>query len=279
MSEPERQADRDWVSAVVLAVAATVGIALTVMLVANALDPGEPDEPTQAPDDAVADAEPEPVSPAPVTPLPGPTPTAGAAPAESPGTPVPNAGDTRGATPEVPGDQPAADDRGRAGGPEPGAPTDLHRRLVDLDGDGQPERITAAIIAGTVEVEVATRSAEGYDAISTGRGGPADDLRRLHVEDFTGDGVPEVATRQWVAVSGESLAMWRQDRGELVPMIASGGCWDGSNVYGVTGVLVEVGRIVATCEREHVVHALWPADVYEWRNNVWAYTRTLDNRS
>src|SRR5690606_30492404 len=131
------------------------------------------------------------------------------------------------------------------------------------DGDRVPERVSAALVRNTVEVTVERYvGGEQWEEVTTAMGAVADDLVGLWVRDVTGDDRPEVYTKQWVGVYGESVTLWSYADGRLQSMTASGGCWDGGNTFGVVGALVRRGQVVAICEEDELPTALWPTDVY-----------------
>ncbi len=152
--------------------------------------------------------------------------------------------------------------------------------LVDLDGDGVKERVWSAIVADQVMIRV-ERAVDGrWEAGRSRTGAAADRLVDLVADDLTGDGSPEVYTRQWVATAGESLTLWSYSNGELERMEASGGCWSGTNTFGLIGADVDRaadGRalIVAICNDKPVPTQQWSSALYRWENGRWTFDRLL----
>jgi hypothetical protein len=112
------------------------------------------------------------------------------------------------------------------------------------------------------------------DAATT-TGAVADDLVSLEVEDLTGDGRPEIHTRQWVGVNGESVSLWSYADERLRPMTASGGCWDGETTFGVVGARVDPGQVIAICEEDPLPTYLWSTAVYRWVDGMWTFQRRV----
>ncbi|HSK96662.1 MAG TPA: hypothetical protein VK891_08610 [Euzebyales bacterium] len=156
-------------------------------------------------------------------------------------------------------------------------PANVHTVLANFERDDQPERVRAAIVRNAVEVEVQRpRSGGGWVTVDRASGAVADHLVGLWVQDLTGDGRPEVHTRQWVGAYGESVSLWSfDDDDELRPMTASGGCWDGTHTFGVVGALVHPGEVMAICEEPPLVTSLWSTAVYEWEDGRWTFQRRI----
>lgn len=153
-------------------------------------------------------------------------------------------------------------------------PIDVHTIVADLDGDGFAERVWAGLITNWVHLRIDRYEGDDvWSQVTAARGAVSDDLVGLWVRDLTGDGRPEIYTRQWVGTSGESATLWSFRDDALHPMTASGGCWDGNNTYGLVGVLVDPGRIAAICEEEPLPPYLWSTAVYEWRDGRWTFQR------
>lgn len=229
---------------------------------------------------------PTPSAPAtpPASPTPSPTPTAAPssepAPTSSPS--VPSAGGGVVVPPE-PDDDPFRPD-------DPDRVPDVHVRRwprgtitehADVDGDGTHERVWSAIVADVVLTRVDEPADDGWDEGEAGHGAVAGRLVALHVADLTGDGRPEIWTRQWVASEGESITLWAYVDGRLQRMDASGGCWHGSNTFGLMGALVQPdtpGRptqIAAICEDEGQPWWQWPSALYRWEAGRWTLDRTV----
>lgn len=157
-------------------------------------------------------------------------------------------------------------------------PRDVQVVHADLDGDGVNERVWAAIVRDQVQTAV-ERVVDGrWTPRSVHPGAAADRLVGLRVEDLTGDGRPEVHTRQWVATEGESLTVWSYRDGDLARMRMTGGCYDNANTVGITGALVdEVGEdgatIAATCRDDGLPPQQWSSAMYVWRDGRWDFDR------
>lgn len=150
------------------------------------------------------------------------------------------------------------------------SPRDVHVRHVDLDGDGVDERVSAMLIGNQVRVEVERRANGGWSVVDRAYGPVADRLAQLGVSDFTGDGRPDVHTRQRVATHGESATFWTwSDR--LVPATASGGCWEGGNTIGLVGVQLRPREVVALCRDDDLPPSLWSSATYEWAGDRWRW--------
>ena len=213
--------------------------------------------------------------------LPSPPPVPGAAPSPN-ATPAP---DDRGEVtipPEPDDDGYRPDDPTRI----PGVAVSAARRYrlvrrVDVDEDGISERVSAAIVADVVHIRV-DEQVDGRWRNGPVRNGPvADRLVDLRTGDLTGDGRPEIWTWQWVATEGQSITMWAYTRDRLRRMEASGGCWNGSNTFGLVGALVQRAtsnrpiQIAAICEDESLPWWQWPSALYRWRDGRWTADRLV----
>jgi hypothetical protein len=194
--------------------------------------------------------------------------------------PAPDAADGTGTTaPE------GADGRGLSSPDDPGripaitvssTPRDVRTVHVDLNGDGVDERVWAAIVRDQVQTRV-ERVVDGtWTPRDTHLGAAADRLVVLQARDLTGDGRPEIYTRQWVATEGGSLTVWAYRDGDLARMRMAGGCYNDSNTVGITGALVEdVNRdgatIAAICWDEGLPPQQWPSAMYVWRDGRWDF--------
>lgn len=162
------------------------------------------------------------------------------------------------------------------------APLDVHTVEANLDDDQQAERVWAAIVCNQVQVRVERVDADGrWAVVDEAMGGIADDLVGLWVEDLTGDGRPEIHTRQWVGAAGESVTLWSWGNGRLGAMQASGGCWDGANTFGVIGALVVPGEVWAICEApsdDPPQPSMWSTAIYRWRDGTWTFIEEVDVR-
>ena len=157
-------------------------------------------------------------------------------------------------------------------------PLDVHTVVSDLDGDGIAEQVWAALVRNSVHVRV-QRDVNGSWAEPTGDasavGAVADDLVELAVEDVTGDGRPDIHTKQWVGVNGESVSLWSFADGRLRAMTASGGCWDGEDTFGVVGARVDPGQVLAICEENPLPPYLWSTAVYRWADGMWTFQQRV----
>lgn len=188
------------------------------------------------------------------------TPTAQAQPEAAPGPREPTAGD-------------AAD---FAVGYAPEGATEVETVAADLDGDGRAEVVGAYVADGRVRVDIAAWDATAYRIVFTGEGGEADELVALHLRDVNDSPqTREVMTRQQTARGHQSVSLWGWDGVVYAPLIAVDGCWDGSHTYGVTGAVVQGGRITATCDGSPEPPETWPADVYQWDPDAQAFTYLL----
>lgn len=157
-------------------------------------------------------------------------------------------------------------------------PRDVHVVQVDLDRDGVNERVWAAIVRDQVLTRV-ERVVDGrWVPRDTHSGAVADRLVALRVRDLTGDGRPEVYTRQWVATEGESLTLWSYRTGDLSRMRMVGGCYGNANTVGITGAIVEeVGAdgatIAAICRDDGLPPQQWSSAMYVWRDGRWEFDR------
>ena len=155
-------------------------------------------------------------------------------------------------------------------------PLDVHTVRADLDGDTVPERVWAALVRNVVHVRVQREDADGgWADVASAIGAVADDLISLEVEDLTGDSRPEIHTRQWVGVNGESVSLWSFANDRLLPMTADGGCWDGENTFGLVGARVDFGLVRAICEDDPLPPYLWSTAVYRWVDGMWTYQQRV----
>ena len=159
---------------------------------------------------------------------------------------------------------------------EPPAGTKGDSVTSDVDDDGIPDVVIASLVSRTVRVDFATWSGNGYAVVFTGHGGPADTLEGVSVADFTRDGTSEVVTVQAVGSLGESLSIWGPSAAGLSPQRAAGGCADGSHTFGVAGVQITHGRILASCDGSPLPPEQWPVDEYGWDGTAWTYRSTTD---
>lgn len=145
---------------------------------------------------------------------------------------------------------------------------------ADVDGDGQKEVVFASIHTDASRVDIARWDGREYQIVYTGQGGGAERIDDFRVADYTGDDAREVVISQSIGAQGSSLSVWGWNGQAFAPQRASGGCWDGSHTFGVTGASIERGQITATCDGSPLPTAAWPSDVYEWDGDGWVYDHT-----
>jgi hypothetical protein len=151
---------------------------------------------------------------------------------------------------------------------------------ADFDGDGRDEQVRSAIVRDQVITSL-ERLVDGRWRPGRGHGGAAADrLVDLRARDLTGDGLPEVYTKQWVATEGESVTLWSVEDGSLQRMPVLGGCWGDNNTVGLIGASVEVpdegpALIVALCEDRTRPTQKWPSALYRWQQGAWTFDRLL----
>lgn len=162
-------------------------------------------------------------------------------------------------------------------------PRDERVLHADLNRDGRNERVRAAIVADQVEIAV-DRVVDGvWREGPTHTGAAADRLVDLRAADLTGDGSLEVYTWQWVANEGQSVTLWSYGDRDLQRMLASGGCWDGQNTFGLVGALVEQEdmfadrplEIAAVCEERPLPVQQWSTALYRWQDGRWTFDRRV----
>jgi hypothetical protein len=157
-------------------------------------------------------------------------------------------------------------------------PRDERVLHADLDGDGEKERVWAAVVADQVLTRVERVIDGAWTPVSEHTGAVADRLVALRAHDLTGDGRPEIRTRQWVGTEGESITLWSYGDDSLQRMPVTGGCADGSNTVGLVGALVRVPGsdrpgLVAVCRDPDLPPQQWPSGLYEWRDGTWSFVR------
>ncbi|CAN5760409.1 hypothetical protein BH23ACT10_BH23ACT10_32750 [soil metagenome] len=160
------------------------------------------------------------------------------------------------------------------------SPRDEMTVAADFDGGGENERVWSAIVRDQVttrlERVVDGRWEPGRDHGSA----PADRLVDLRAQDLTGDGLPEVYTKQWVATEGESVTLWSVEDGDLVRMPVHGGCWADNNTVGIIGARVQVpadgsASVVAICKEKPRPTQQWSSALYRWQRGQWTFDRNL----
>jgi hypothetical protein len=155
---------------------------------------------------------------------------------------------------------------------------------VDVQGDGVDEVVFASIAAGATRLDVAAWNGRQYEVVYRDQGGAAERVEDLSVADFTSDGVLEIVTQQASGDEGASLSVWGWNGSAYVRHTGVGGCWDGSNTYGIVGATIREGEIVATCDGSPLPVSAWPSDVYVWEpqppagtpQGDWTYDRTVE---
>jgi hypothetical protein len=144
----------------------------------------------------------------------------------------------------------------------------------DLDADGSNELVLARITDGVAMLDVARWSGEGYEVVYNDEAANADRLDSLVARDLNGELGAEIVLVHSLGEFGNSLTVWGARGDNYRPQPARGGCWDGSNTYGITGAVIEDGSITATCDGSLLPRAAWPSDVYVWVDGRWTYQRT-----
>lgn len=145
---------------------------------------------------------------------------------------------------------------------------------ADVDRDGVDEVVLARVTDELVHIDVAAWDSAEYAVVFTDEGAPAERLDDFYVRELNGTATMEIVTSQSAGDFGRSVSLWGMEDDEYTRQEASGGCWDGSHTYGITGATVEPGRITATCDGSPDPREVWPADVYEWTRLGWTYVRT-----
>lgn len=209
------------------------------------------------------------------TDAPVPTQAVPTAPATAPGEPAPESADAAAEpAPEPTQREPTdADAAAFVASYEPPGGRDVEAVAVDLDEDGRPEVVVASVAGDVIRLDVAVWGTGAYEVAHTDQGGPADELTAFEVRDITGDGAREILTAQ-VAPERESLALWGWREGALVRHVASGGCWDGSHLYGHTGAEVVAREVHASCTPvpDQVPPGTW--HVYVWDGQAWIHDQS-----
>lgn len=197
-----------------------------------------------------------------------------------PATPAPPDDETASPSPE-PSEDPEA-------GPAPAAiaafverETDVGGKraqhvVTDLDGDEIVEVVVARVDGDEVTVSVWWWTpADGFGSPAVGEAGRGRAVTEVRAIDLTRDDVRELLVR----IGGgarDSLAAWSVAERELTPLTATGGCFDGTHVYGATGVTLQARAegppaIVATCDDSPLPVADWSSAVYELRDGAYRF--------
>lgn len=209
-------------------------------------------------DDAATETTPTP------TPTPSPTPEASPEPSPSP-------------TPRAATDT----DRGLfTRSYRPAGSSDLESAAADLDGDGEKELVFAYVVADQQrsKVDVAWWDGFQYSVGASDLGGPASRVDRLRISDVNADGLIEIVTFQSTS-DRASLSIWQipPERRELVPLVARGGCDDGSHTYGAVGARFTdrdgdgSEEIEATCNEAPLPVSAWRTDRYRWQDGAYRH--------
>lgn len=161
------------------------------------------------------------------------------------------------------------------------SPRGVQTVTADFDGDDNDERAWSAVVGDQISTRL-DRLVDGqWKAGRAKSGAPADRLIELRAQDLTGDGLPEVYTKQWVATEGESVTLWSVEDGQLQRMPVSGGCWaDNDNTVGLIGAEVTVpaegpAEVVAICKDKPRPPQQWPSALYRWRQDSWVFEGRL----
>lgn len=154
---------------------------------------------------------------------------------------------------------------------------DATTRIADLDGDEVDEILAARVSDDSVQIDVAAWDGTQYSVTFSDTGGAAQRLDDIVVRDVNGVEGLELITFQSAGEQGSSISVWgRGADGRYRRQDAVGGCWDGSNTFGIVGATVADGRLEATCDGSPLPPEAWPSDVYQWRSNAWAYVETVE---
>jgi len=153
---------------------------------------------------------------------------------------------------------------------------DVTTRLIDLDNDGTDDIVAAYVGQDTTNIDLAQWDGAQYVITFSDTGGAADDLSDVVVNDVNSEAGLEIVTFQSTGEQGESLSVWGPDgSGTYTRQNAEGGCWDGSNTFGIVGATIEPGVIEATCDGSPLPPEAWPTDVYRWQAGAWQYAETV----
>ena len=127
-----------------------------------------------------------------------------------------------------------------------------------------------------VAVDTDRDGLDAYEVVFSDEGGTADRLEELFARDLRAGAGLEIGTRQSTGTEGSSVSLWGLDDGRWAREAADGGCWDGSHTYGLSGAVVQPGRITATCDAFGATSGARPSDVYVWDGRTWAYRKTVE---
>lgn len=152
---------------------------------------------------------------------------------------------------------------------EPDSASSLQHVATDVDGDGSEEIVFAYVRDGRLaHVDVAWWNGTSYEIEFAADGGRGTAVDRLRVADVNADGLTELVTEQ-SAPDTASVSLWRvTGAGQASPLVAAGGCHDGSNTYGVTGATLEdrdadgADEVYASCPDGSTARYRWEAGQY-----------------
>ena len=154
---------------------------------------------------------------------------------------------------------------------------DATTRVADLDFDEVDEIVAARVEDDAVQIDVASWDGARYAISFSDSGGAADRLDELVVRDVNGEAGLELVTFQSAGEEGRSISLWGLGgNGRYTRQDARGGCWDGSNTFGIVGATVEAARLEATCDGSPLPPEAWPSDVYVWEDGAWTFSETLE---
>lgn len=146
--------------------------------------------------------------------------------------------------------------------------------LGDVTGDGVNEAVVASVRNNAVRIVVGRWNGSRFKRAFSDDGGPAQQVTALRVQDYNGQTGAEIVTEQRAGSQGRSISVWGAVADGIGRHEGHGGCWDGFHTFGISGVSIKPGRIVATCDGSPEPEDSWTSDVYEWRKRGWVYTTT-----
>lgn len=149
----------------------------------------------------------------------------------------------------------------------------------DVDGDDRRELVFAYSHDGQIaHIDIAWWTGTAYEVMFAADGGEGTSIDRLRVSDVNADGMIEVVTFQSGSGGEASASLWRVlGEGRVEPLVADGGCHDGSHTYGAVGArLIDrdgdgADEIEATCDDSPLPQSAWSSDTYVWRDNAYRH--------
>lgn len=158
----------------------------------------------------------------------------------------------------------------------------LENVAVDLDGDEAKELVFTAVRGGQVaHVAVAWWTGTAYEVVFSDDGGAATRVDRVRTSDVNADGRTEIVLHASGDDGTASVALWAVGAPrEVVRLPASGGCHDGSHVYGVVGASLEdrdgdgSAEIYATCDGSSL-DGRGEVDRYRWETGAYRHAPDL----